>query len=74
MPKKEIQTHRNSSVGGMWQIKQVFTCTKLPDETKVSILLEDNEINFFSGGISMTGSGHIKDTVVRRNIVRNSIQ
>ena len=43
-----------------------------PDETKVSILLEDNEINFFSGGISMTGSGYIKDTVVRRNIVRNS--
>lgn len=43
-----------------------------PGETKISILLEDNEINFFSGGISMTGSGYIKDTVVRRNIVRNS--
>jgi hypothetical protein len=43
-----------------------------PGETKRSILLEDNEINFFSGGISMTGSGHIIDTVVRRNIIRNS--
>ena len=41
-------------------------------EVKVAILLEDNDINFFSSGVSITGPGHVEDLVVRRNVLRNS--
>lgn len=37
-----------------------------------SILIEGNDFNFFSTGISITGGGALVDTVVRRNVVRNS--
>lgn len=43
-----------------------------PGEVKKAILLEDNDINYFSGGITLTGEGSIEDVVIRRNIVRNS--
>ena len=39
---------------------------------KRSILIEDNEINFFGTGIVMTGAGSLQDIVIRRNIIRNS--
>ena len=39
---------------------------------KRSILLEDNEINYFGTGVLMTGPGSLEDVVIRRNIVRNS--
>ena len=41
-------------------------------ELKKSILIENNDINYFSGGIIITGAGHVDDVVIRRNIVRNS--
>ena len=37
-----------------------------------SILLENNDINFFGTGMIMTGKGHFRDIVIRRNIIRNS--
>lgn len=42
------------------------------DNLKKSILLEDNEINYFGTGVLMTGPGRLEDVVIRRNIVRNS--
>jgi len=42
------------------------------NEIKKSILIENNDINFFSTGINSTGSGSIDDVVIRRNIIRNS--
>jgi len=43
-----------------------------PGEVKSAILIEDNDINYFSTGITFTGEGDVEDTVVRRNIIRNS--
>ena len=43
-----------------------------PGEVKQAILIENNDINYFSGGITLTGEGYIEDVVVRRNIIRNS--
>ena len=37
-----------------------------------AILLEDNDINFMTHGISVPGNGQVTDLVVRRNIIRNS--
>jgi len=39
---------------------------------KKSILIENNDINFFGTGMVMTGAGHFEDVVIRRNIIRNS--
>jgi len=40
--------------------------------TMGTVLLEDNDFNYFSKGISITGGGDVIDTVIRRNIIRNS--
>lgn len=37
-----------------------------------AILLEDNDINFMTHGVSVSGNGQVTDLVVRRNIIRNS--
>ena len=37
-----------------------------------TLLLEDNDFNFFSKGISINGGGDVLDVVVRRNTIRNS--
>ena len=42
------------------------------DNIKRSILLENNDINYFATGVVMTGPGRLEDVVIRRNIIRNS--
>ena len=37
-----------------------------------TVLLEDNDFNFFSKGISINGGGDVLDVVIRRNTIRNS--
>ena len=37
-----------------------------------SVLIENNEFNFFSKGINVSGGGDVHDIVIRRNIIRNS--
>lgn len=45
---------------------------KNSDVAGMSILIEDNAINFFSNGMSIDGGGELVDLVVRRNIIANS--
>lgn len=45
---------------------------KNSDTAGMSILIEDNAINFFSNGMSIDGGGELVDLVVRRNIISNS--
>jgi len=42
------------------------------DSTMGTIIIENNDIKFFSKGISINGQGDKLDIVIRRNIVRNS--
>lgn len=37
-----------------------------------TIMLEGNDFNYFSKGISINGGGDVLDVVIRRNIIRNS--
>jgi len=37
-----------------------------------TLLLENNDFNFFSKGVSINGGGDVLDVVVRRNTIRNS--
>ena len=42
------------------------------DSVMGTILLEGNDFNFFSKGVSINGGGDVLDIVVRRNSIRNS--
>ena len=42
------------------------------DSIRGTILLEGNDFNYFSKGISMNGGGDVRDVVIRRNTIRNS--
>ena len=42
------------------------------DKNGGSILLEDNDLNYFNSGILLLGSGKLVDIEIRRNIIRNS--
>jgi len=42
------------------------------DKNGGSILLEDNDLNYFNGGILLLGRGTLVDIEIRRNIIRNS--
>ncbi|MDG1819167.1 MAG: hypothetical protein P8H31_04980 [Porticoccaceae bacterium] len=37
-----------------------------------TVLLEDNDFNYFSKGIAINGGGDVLDVVIRRNTIRNS--
>ncbi len=37
-----------------------------------TVLLENNDFNFFSKGVSINGGGDVLDVVIRRNTIRNS--
>jgi len=37
-----------------------------------TVLLEGNDFNYFSKGISINGGGDVLDMVIRRNVIRNS--
>ena len=41
-------------------------------EVKSAILIEDNDINYFASGITLTGDGTVENAVIRRNVIRNS--
>lgn len=42
------------------------------DSVMGTILVEGNDFNFFSKGISINGGGDVLDVVIRRNAIRNS--
>ena len=42
------------------------------DSAMGTVLLENNDINYFSKGIAINGGGDILDIVIRRNTIRNS--
>lgn len=43
-----------------------------PDPSYKGYIIEDCDINFSAGGVSLTGSGGITDCIIRRNVIRNT--
>jgi hypothetical protein len=42
------------------------------DSVMGTVLLEGNDFNYFSTGITINGGGDVLDVVIRRNTIRNS--